>query len=82
MALFISDDAVNALAERYQTAIKAKTKTEAVRQALLLALREAGSKRTYVDRGVAWSKAFNSRTKHTETEFDEKAFIEGLYEDD
>ncbi|MCY0096194.1 type II toxin-antitoxin system VapB family antitoxin [Hoeflea ulvae] len=82
MALFIKDESVDALAERYQAAIKAKTKTEAVRQALERALGEPGVKQNYVDRGVAWSKAFNARTKRSETEYDEKAFIDNLYEDD
>lgn len=82
MALFIKDETVNALAERYQAAIKAKTKTEAVRQALERALRDPGAKQDYVDRAVAWSKAFNARTKHNEIDYDEKAFIDSLYEED
>ncbi|KJS16617.1 MAG: hypothetical protein VR78_07090 [Hoeflea sp. BRH_c9] len=82
MALFIKDETVDALAERYQAAIKAKTKTEAVRQALERALRDRGAKEDYVDRMVAWSKAFNARTQQSETEYDEKAFIDGLYEED
>lgn len=82
MALFIKDKSVDALAERYQAAIKARTKTEAVRQALEQALRTPGVTQDYVERGVAWSKAFNARTKHTETGYDEKAFVDSLYEDD
>lgn len=82
MALFIKDQTVDALAERYQAAIKAKTKTEAVRQALERALRDPDAKQDYVDRMVAWSKAFNARTQQSETEYDEKAFIDSLYEED
>ncbi|MDP3523606.1 MAG: type II toxin-antitoxin system VapB family antitoxin [Hoeflea sp.] len=82
MALFIKDETVDALAERYQAAIKAKTKTEAVRQALERALRDPHTKEDYVERGIAWSKAFNARTKNAAIDYNEKAFIDSLYEDD
>ncbi|OCW59135.1 type II toxin-antitoxin system VapB family antitoxin [Hoeflea olei] len=82
MALIIKDKTVDALAERYQVAIKAKTKTEAVRKALERALGDPHAKDDYVERGIAWSKAFNARTKNAAIDYDEKAFIDRLYEDD
>ncbi len=82
MALYIKDETVDALAERYQAAIKAKTKTEAVRQALEKALEVDGRGDDYVERAVAWARDFNARTRHNEIAYDEKAFIDSLYEDD
>jgi antitoxin VapB len=82
MALYIKDATVDSLAERYQAAIKAKTKTEAVRQALEKALKGDAEPDDYVERAIAWARDFNARTKHNETEYDEKAFIDSLYEDD
>ena len=57
--------------------IKDEAKTEAVTRE-----RAPGASEDYVERGVAWSKAFNARIKASAVDYDEKAFIESLYEDD
>lgn len=61
--------------------IKDDIKSEAVNPTSEQALRDPGSKQDYVDRAVAWSKAFNARTKPNEIDLDETAFLDSLYED-
>jgi len=83
MTLYIKDATVDALLERYQAQIKAASKTDAVRQALEHALKQdPNNPAEYVERALAWAKDFNARTKHNEVAYDEKAFIDSLYEDD
>lgn len=57
--------------------IKDETRTDAVARE-----RTPGASEDYVDRMVAWSKAFNARTKASAVDYDEKAFIDSLYEED
>ncbi|MDP2121591.1 MAG: hypothetical protein U1A06_07765 [Hoeflea sp.] len=57
--------------------IKDEAKTDAVPRK-----RAPGVSEDYVDRMLAWSKAFNARTKASAVDYDEKAFIDSLYEED
>lgn len=60
--------------------IKGETKIEKVARERVTA--DPAFKADYVDRGVAWSKAFNARTQQSENEYDEKAFVDSLCEED
>ena len=80
MALFIRDAEVDALAEEVRKLIKAKTKTEAVRQALWAQLAQAG--RTLpVNERLARSKALADAMGPGDPTFDMKAHTDELWEE-
>jgi antitoxin VapB len=80
MALYIKDATVDSLAERYQAAIKAKTKTEAVRQALEKALDKDSE--TTIEKVLKLTRELRALSPLDEPLPDDKEFLDSLYEDD
>ena len=78
MALFIRDDEVDALAEEVRRVTKAKTKTEAVRQALRLQLVEARRGLPLRER-LARSKALADALGSGDPAFDMKAYSDEMW---
>lgn len=80
MALFIRDAEVDALAEEARRLTKAKTKTEAVRQALQAQLAEARRALPLRDR-LARAKALADAMGPSDPNFDMKAFTDEMWGD-
>ena len=78
MALFIRDPEVDALAEEVRKLTKARTKTEAVRQALRLQLVQARQALPVRDRLIR-SKALADAMGPSDPTFDMKAYTDALW---
>jgi antitoxin VapB len=78
-SLFIRDDSVNDLAERVQVALKARSKTDAVRIALQRTLDEESASIPLAEkvRSLQTALGINGQTAG----FDAKAFSDSLYGD-
>lgn len=81
MALYVKDPEVDALAERLM-ALRKVNKTEAVRQALLGELERESARPDLVEQSAAFSQAFMAKRDPDRAAPADKAFIDGLYEDD
>ncbi|BBK33849.1 antitoxin VapB [Stella humosa] len=81
MALFIRDAEVDALAEELRRLTKVKTKTEAVRQALLIQLERARRASPIGDR-LARSKALADAMGPSDPTFDMKAYTDEMWGSD
>ena len=80
MALFIRDAEVDALAEQVRRAIKAKTKTDAVRRALQTQLAQARRSLPLKDR-LARAKALADAMGSNDPTFDMKAYTDALWDE-
>jgi antitoxin VapB len=80
MALFIRDDAVDALAAELQKALKTPSKTAAVRQALTNELARANQKRPLRQR-IARSQALAAAMGEPDPDFDLKAFSDEMWDE-
>ncbi|MDX3926174.1 MAG: type II toxin-antitoxin system VapB family antitoxin [Shinella sp.] len=80
MALFIRDAEVDALAEEVRRLTKAKTKTEAVRQALRNQLAEARRAMPLRDR-LARSKALADAMGPNDPDFNMKTYTDEMWGD-
>lgn len=78
MALFIRDEEVDALAEEVRILTRAKTKTEAVRQALRRQREEARKTLSFGVR-LARAKAMADALGQSDAAFDMKAFTDDLW---
>lgn len=78
MALFIRDAEVDALAEEVRKLTKARTKTEAVRQALQTQLAQARQALPVKDR-LARSKALADAMGPSDPTFDMKAYSDEMW---
>lgn len=78
MALFIRDEEVDALAEELRRMTRAKTKTEAVRQALRLQLDEARRALPLRER-LARSKALADSLGKSDPAFDMKSYSDEMW---
>jgi antitoxin VapB len=78
MALFIRDPEVDALAEEVRRLTKAKTKTEAVRQALRAQLAAAHRAAPMKDR-LERAKGLADAMGPSEPAFDMKAYTDGMW---
>ena len=80
MALFIRDAEVDALAEQVRKAIKAKSKTEAVRRALQTQLAQARRALPLKDR-LARAKALADAMGSNDPAFDMKVYTDALWDE-
>ncbi len=80
MALFIRDAEVDALAEEVRRLTHAKTKTEAVRQALLSQLAQVRRKQPIQQR-VARAQALADAMGPNDPEFDMKTFTDEMWDE-
>jgi len=81
MALYIRDDEVNRLATRLQQALKAPSKTEAVRTALANELQRARSDRPMME----WIRKLQDEVKALglpNHDFDMKKYMDEMWGDD
>ncbi|MCV0397807.1 MAG: type II toxin-antitoxin system VapB family antitoxin [Rhizobiaceae bacterium] len=78
MALYIRDAEVDALAEQVKQATKAKTKTEAVREALLARLAQTREGLSLSER-LARSRATIAKAGQPATDIDMKAYMDELW---
>jgi len=80
MPLYIKDDKIDELARRYQSAIKAPSKTEAVRQALQRALEQQNAQPSLVDIVSNFSQNLRRKGNVDEGLPADKEFRDSLYE--
>jgi antitoxin VapB len=80
VALFVKDPEVDKLADRL-VAIRKVSKTEVVRQALLHELEREKAVPSLVERGVDFCRALREQANPAGGQPADKAFIDGLYED-
>lgn len=79
MALFIRDETVNALAVKLQKALKASSKTEAVRRALQGELDRVQQQRPLRER-VAKAQAMAGALGTSDPNFDMKTFTDEMWD--
>lgn len=79
LALFIRDDTVDALAVKLQKALKAPSKTEAVRQALQRELDRVQQQRPLRDR-IAKAQAMAGAMGASDPHFDMKTFTDEMWD--
>jgi antitoxin VapB len=79
MPLYIRDDEVDALAREVQTAIGARSKSEAVKQALRHELERAKQKRPLSER-LAHAKALIASIDPSDPNFDMKAYTDEMWD--
>jgi len=79
MALFIRDDAVDALAVKLQKALKAPSKTEAVRRALQGELDRVQQQRPLRER-IAKAQAMAGAMGTSDPNFDMKTFTDEMWD--
>lgn len=79
MALFIRDDAVDALAAELQKALKSTSKTAAVRQALVNELARTRQKQPLRQR-ITKSQAMAAALGEPDPDFDLKAFFDTMWD--
>ena len=80
MPLYIKDDAIDSLARRYQAAVNAPSKTEAVRRALQRAIKEEEAKQPLADAAAAFCRKLKLKAGASNGKPADKAFRDGLYE--
>ncbi|MEP7452891.1 type II toxin-antitoxin system VapB family antitoxin [Phyllobacterium sp. SB3] len=80
MPLYIKDDRIDQLARRYQAAIKAPSKTEAVRLALQHALEANLGQPTLAEIAAAFCRDLKLRAKPEKGLSPDKAFRDSLYD--
>ena len=80
MPLYIKDDAIDLLARRYQAAVNASSKTEAVRLALQHAIDEEQAKQPLADTAAAFCHELRMRAGASYGKPADKAFRDGLYD--
>ncbi|PSH67268.1 MULTISPECIES: type II toxin-antitoxin system VapB family antitoxin [Phyllobacterium] len=80
MPLYIKDDRIDDLARRYQAAVKAPSKTEAVRLALQQALDEQLSQPTLVEIAASFCRDLKSKANLNRGLPADKAFRDSLYD--
>jgi antitoxin VapB len=78
--LYIKDDAIDLLARRYQAAINAPSKTEAVRRALQSAMDEQLAQEPLPELAVAFCRKLRQKSDAAEAKPADKAFRDSLYE--
>lgn len=79
MSLYIRNSEVDELAAKVQQALGARTKTEAVRSALLMALAVSESKRSFDERN-AEALALADAIGPANPDFDMKAFTDEMWD--
>jgi antitoxin VapB len=80
MPLYIKDNAIDELARQYQAAIKAPSKTEAVRLALQKALNDRRAQPTLADVAAAFCHELKARSNPDLGQPADKAFLDSLYD--
>jgi antitoxin VapB len=80
MPLYIKDDKIDDLARRYQAAVKAPSKTEAVRLALQHALDEQLGQPTLAEVAANFCRDLRSRANSNKGLPADKAFRDSLYD--
>ena len=80
MPLYIKDDTIDLLARRFQAAISAPSKTEAVRRALQDAMDGQLAQMTLPDIAVAFCRELKQRSDAAKAQPANKAFRDSLYE--
>jgi antitoxin VapB len=80
MPLYIKDNTIDELARRYQAAIKAPSKTEAVRLALQNALNEQRAQPTLSDIAAAFCRDLKAKANPALGQSVDKAFRDSLYD--
>ena len=78
MSLYIRDPEVDALAAKLQELTRSRTKTDAVRNALVEAIERATAARSFADRNAA-VLAMADALGPTEPDFDSKAFFDDMW---
>ncbi len=81
MPLYIRDDVVDALAIELQSVTGARSKTEAVRQALTNELTRRRAETPFMQRIVMLQKRLRDELGPPDPNFDMKKFSDELYED-
>lgn len=79
MPLYIKDDAVDALAERFQKVVHARSKTEAVKLALQRAI-EAHQPEALAELAAAFARNLRTRGSKAAALPVDKAFRDSLYD--
>ncbi|PSH70764.1 transcription factor [Phyllobacterium brassicacearum] len=80
MPLYIKDDRIDELARRYQTAIKATSKTEAVKKALQRALAEQNAQLSLADMVADFARALRVKGEVEAGLPADKQFRDSLYD--
>lgn len=80
MPLYIKDNRIDQLARRYQAAIKAPSKTEAVRLALQHALEDKLGQPKLADVAASFCRDLKARAKPDKGLQVDKAFRDSLYD--
>ncbi len=78
MSLYIRDDAVDALASRLQEATGARTKTDAVRQALEHELERVNARKSFAERN-ARAFALADKIGLPNPDFDHKRYMDEMW---
>lgn len=78
MPLYIKDKDVDALAEKLQAAVGARTKAEAVRAALMHELERVQARRSFAERN-AEAFALADKIGAPNPDFDAKAFMDRMW---
>jgi antitoxin VapB len=78
MSLYIRDPEVDALAAKLQELTRSRTKTDAVRNALVEAIERATAARSFADRNAP-VLAMADALGPTEPDFDSKAFFDDMW---
>ena len=80
MPLYIRDDSVDALAVRFMKLIGAKSKTEAVRNALISQIESEANRKPFLDRLAPVLKRADG-VGEADPDFDMKAFTDEMWEE-
>lgn len=80
MPLYIKDDAIDLLARRYQAAINAPSKTDAVRRALQNAIEEQQAMMSLPEIALAHCRSLKQRSDVLKSKPADKAFRDSLYD--
>ncbi len=80
MPLYIKDDAIDLLARRFQAAINAPSKTEAVRQALQSAMDDQLAQKPLPEIAAAFCRELKQKSDAAKAQPADKTFRDSLYE--
>ena len=80
MPLYIKDDAIDMLARRYQAAVRAPSKTEAVRQALQHAMDDQLAKKPLAETAADFCRDLKTKANAAKAQPADTAFRDSLYE--
>ena len=80
MPLYIKDDAIDLLARRYQAAINAPSKTDAVRRALQNAIEEQQAIMSLPEIALSHCRLLKQRSDVLKSKPADKAFRDSLYD--